>query len=149
MDLNDFSHRVVFCFWVKGLINHGDESCHNLTLCMIPNSVHVCMSVCNAGFHYISVSALGVNSHDCWSCIIWWDLIQCSYKWNWVGLFNDNLRLNCKCLGDIITHHNSIMWYLFLFVESEVDWTTIFVHVSHIWNFMIESSVVYQCVKGL
>jgi hypothetical protein len=25
----------------------------------------------------------------------------------------------------------------------------IYVHVSHIWNFMIESSVVYQCLKRI
>lgn len=35
MNLNDFLHRVVFSFWVKDLINHGDESCHNLILHMI------------------------------------------------------------------------------------------------------------------
>jgi hypothetical protein len=112
------------------------------------NFVHICMSVCNAGFHYVSVLALGVNSHDCWSHIIWWDLILSNYKWNWVGLFNDNLRLNCKCLGNIITYHSSIIWYL-IYVKSEVNWKAIFVYASHIWNFMIESLVVYQCLNGL
>lgn len=76
------------------------------------------------------------------------DLIQISYKLYWVGLIYDNWRLNCRSLGSIITCHSSIIWYL-IYIESEVNWTAIFVYVSHIWNFVIELAVVYQCPNDL
>jgi hypothetical protein len=109
--LSDFSRRVVFCFWVKGLINYGDEICqldiaHNIKILF----TYAWMSVMQVFIMFHFQLLVWIHMFVGFIYIVWRDLIQSSCTE--IGCLDDSLRLNCKCLDGIITYHSSLMWYI-------------------------------------